>query len=190
VIRPVLVVILTICTSSPMNGMGVGMAVGSGVGVTAITGCASPPLKAGITEQPQRLPCRGPGAHIGGHVLHAGDQRRLNFALEVEVNRNFTRRSIAPRQRHVLLFSTDLSLSAAQIVDYYSLRFQIEFTFHDAKQYWGLEDFMNVSEQAITNAVNFAFLMINLSAVLLHSHRQREPDFSVLDLKCHFRARR
>jgi putative transposase len=29
-------------------------------------------------------------------------------------------------------------------VDYYSLRFQIEFNFRDAKQYWGLEDFMNM----------------------------------------------
>lgn len=94
------------------------------------------------------------------------------------------------KRTHVVLFSTDLSLSAAQIVDYYSLRFQIEFNFRDAKQYWGLEDFMNVSEQAVTNAANFAFLMVNLSAVLLHSHRQRQPDFSVLDLKCHFRARR
>jgi putative transposase len=42
-----------------------------------------------------------------------------------------------------------LNLTAAQIVDYYSLRFQIEFNFRDAKQHWGLEDFMNVSPQAI-----------------------------------------
>ena len=91
---------------------------------------------------------------------------------------------------HVVLFSTDLSLTAAQIVDYYSLRFQIEFNFRDAQQYWGLEDFMNVSEVAVTNAVNLAFLMVNLSAVLLPVHRQQHPDFSVLDLKSHFRTRR
>ena len=91
---------------------------------------------------------------------------------------------------HVVLFSTDLSLAAAQLVDYYSLRFQIEFNFRDAKQYWGLEDFMNVSDVAVTNAVNLAFLMVNLSAVLLRAHRQQHPDFSVIDLKSHFRARR
>lgn len=91
---------------------------------------------------------------------------------------------------HVVLFSTDLSLSAAQIVDYYSLRFQIEFNFRDAKQYWGLEDFMNVSPTAVTNAANLAFLMVNLSAVLLPTHRQQQPDFSVFDLKMHFRTRR
>ena len=41
---------------------------------------------------------------------------------------------------HVVLFSTDLSLSYEKIIDYYSLRFQIEFVFRDAKQYWGMED--------------------------------------------------
>lgn len=90
----------------------------------------------------------------------------------------------------VLLFSTDLSLTAAQIMDYYSLRFQIEFNFRDAKQYWGLEDFMNVSPQAVTNAVNLAFFMVNVSQVLLKPYRQHDPQFSVLDLKAQFRAQR
>lgn len=91
---------------------------------------------------------------------------------------------------HVLLFSTDLSLTAEQIMDYYSLRFQIEFNFRDAKQYWGLADFMNVSPQAVTNAVNLAFFMRNVSYVLLKPYRQHEPQFSVLDLKAQFRAQR
>lgn len=41
-----------------------------------------------------------------------------------------------------------------------------------------------------TNAENLAFLMVNLSAVLLQPYRHQQPDFSVLDLKTHFRARR
>lgn len=94
------------------------------------------------------------------------------------------------KQAHVVMFSTDLSLSAAQIVDYYRLRFQIEFNFRDAKQYWGLEDFMNVSPTAVTNAANLAFLMVNLSAALLLPYRQSQPDFSVLDLKALHRAQR
>ena len=94
------------------------------------------------------------------------------------------------KSSHVVLFSTDLSLTAAHLVDYYSLRFQIEFNFRDAKQYWGLEDFMNISAVAVTNAVNLAFLMVNLSAVLLPAHRQQYPDFSVLDLKLYYRTRR
>ena len=49
---------------------------------------------------------------------------------------------------HVVLFSSDLTLGYAQLIDYYRLRFQLEFNFRDAKQYWGLEDFMSVKETA------------------------------------------
>lgn len=91
---------------------------------------------------------------------------------------------------HVVLFSTDLTLSADQIVDFYSLRFQIEFNFRNAKQYWGLEDFMNISETAVTNAANLAFFMVNLSQAILQSSHDRDAAFSVLDLKAQFQARR
>lgn len=94
------------------------------------------------------------------------------------------------KRAHVVLFSTDLNLTAEQIVDYYSLRFQIEFNFRDAKQHWGLDDFMNTSQQTVTNALNLAFLMVNLSQVMLKSHRAHDTDFSVRDLKAQFRARR
>ncbi len=117
-------------------------------------------------------------------ALHQDFPDPLNLVVLVKTHRKTGKRA------HVLLFSTDLSLSAVQLVDYYSLRFQIKFNFRDAKQYWGLEDFMNISEQAVTNAANLAFLMVNRSALLLQPHRQRESDFSVLDLKTHFRARR
>ena len=42
-------------------------------------------------------------------------------------------------QAQVILFSTDLEQAYDQIIKFYSLRFQIEFNFRDAKQYWGLE---------------------------------------------------
>jgi putative transposase len=93
-------------------------------------------------------------------------------------------------QAHVILFSTDLQLACARLVKFYSLRFQIEFNFRDAKQYWGLEDFMNVKEGAVTNAVNQAFFMVNLSAALLRPYRQQNPDYSILDLKAHYRGHR
>lgn len=47
---------------------------------------------------------------------------------------------------------------------------------------------MNVSQQALTNAVSLAFLMVNLSTSLLAAHRTDSPDFSILDLKASFRA--
>jgi putative transposase len=91
---------------------------------------------------------------------------------------------------HIVLFSSDLTLTAQQLVDFYSLRFQIEFNFRDTKQYWGLHDFMNVKQQAVINAINLAFFMTNFSQVMLEPYRQHDSDFSVLDLKAQFRARR
>jgi putative transposase len=49
----------------------------------------------------------------------------------------------------MVLFSFDLALAADRLIDYYSLRFQIEFNFRDAKQFWGLEDFMNLGQTPI-----------------------------------------
>jgi hypothetical protein len=117
-------------------------------------------------------------------VLHKDFPDPLNLVVLVKIQTHTGKRA------HAVLFSTDLSLSPQQLVDYYSLRFQIEFNFRDAKQFWGLEDFMNVSQQAVTNAANLAFLMVNLSAALLSPYRLHQPDFSVLDLKAHYRARR
>lgn len=94
------------------------------------------------------------------------------------------------KRGHIVLFATDLTLTAVQIVDYYSLRFQIVFNFRDTKQHWGLDDFMNTSAQAVTNAVNLAFFMVNFSHLMLEPYRQHNPDFSVLDLKSQFRAQR
>lgn len=91
---------------------------------------------------------------------------------------------------YIVLFSSYLDLTAHQIATYYSLRFQIEFNFRDAKQYWGLDDFMNVQLVPVTNAVNLAFFIVNLSAVMLKPYRHDQPDFSVLDLRGQFRARR
>jgi len=90
----------------------------------------------------------------------------------------------------VILFSTDLELSYERIIKFYSLRFQIEFNFRDAKQYWGLEDFMNVKETAVTNAANLALFMVNFSFALAKPFRQQNPEFSILDLKSHYRGYR
>jgi putative transposase len=91
---------------------------------------------------------------------------------------------------HVILFSTDLQLPDAQLIQYYHLRFQIEFNFRDAKQYWGLEDFMNVTETAVTNAANLALFMVDVSQPLLDDFRQTYPAAGILDLKSHYRGLR
>jgi len=91
---------------------------------------------------------------------------------------------------HVVLFSTDLALSFDKLIMYYKLRFQIEFNFRDAKQFWGLEDFMNVEQTPVNNAANLSLLMVNLSHLLLDRYRSDDRAFSVLDLKAHYRGYR
>ena len=91
---------------------------------------------------------------------------------------------------NVILFSSDLELPYDKLIDFYSLRFQIEFNFRDAKQFWGLEDFMNITPTAVTNAANLALFMVDVSQVLMCQCRQYDPNFSVLDLKAYYRGYR
>jgi len=87
---------------------------------------------------------------------------------------------------HVLLFSSDLELAWEKLIEYYRLRFQIEFNFRDAKQHFGLEDFMNITPRGVENAANLAFLMVNLSAKLLAE--RAESCLGINDLKSQFRG--
>ena len=88
----------------------------------------------------------------------------------------------------VVLFSSDLDLAWDKLIDYYRLRFQIEFNFRDAKQHWGLEDFMNVKETAVTNAASLSLFMVNVSQLLLRDFRRQNSNVNVLDLKAYFRG--
>ena len=88
----------------------------------------------------------------------------------------------------VNLFASDLQLPCDRIIDWYSLRFQIEFNFRAAKQHWGLEDFMNVNQVPLTNALNLSLFMVNLSQVLVKDFRDTHPQSGILDLKAYFRA--
>lgn len=62
-------------------------------------------------------------------VFHKSFSDALNVVVVVKTHLNTGKRG------HVVLFSTDLDLTADPIVAFYSLRFQIEFNFRDAKQY-------------------------------------------------------
>jgi len=90
---------------------------------------------------------------------------------------------------HIILFSSDLDLSWDKIVDYYRLRFQIEFNFRDAKQYWGLEDFMVTRETKVRNSANIGMFMVNISHVLI-ARTDGKIGRSVHDLKMWFLARK
>jgi putative transposase len=117
-------------------------------------------------------------------MLHKLFAQPLNVVIIVKTHLKTGARA------HVVLCSSDLDLAYEQLVDYYRLRFQIEFNFRDAKQHWGLDDFMNVKETPVTNAANLSLFMVNVAHRLLVDFRQRRPRAGVLDLKTFFCGRR
>ena len=117
------------------------------------------------------------------------EARHKTFDQPLNVVVIVKRHQTTGKQAHVYLFSSDCTLAWDVLRDDYHLRFQIEFTFRDAKHYWGLEDFMVVTETAVTNAMNLAFFMVNLSRRLMRDQRDTDPNRSVLDLKAHYRGR-
>ncbi len=112
--------------------------------------------------------------------LHKEFGQEINVVIIMKLNLK-TRKA-----GHAILFSSDVGLEWEKLIDYYSLRFQIEFNFRDAKQHFGLEDFMNTTEKGVENAANLAFLMVNVSAKLIKNSNAKYV--GVLDLKTHYRG--
>ena len=164
------------CTSptlAPMPG-GVPIASMAASWITAI--CQAKYLKETTVEGPIQTRV------YQAQLLHKEFAQPLNVVIIAKTNLH------TQAQAHVILFSSDLTLAYASLVDYYGLRFQIEFNFRDAKQYWGLEDFMNVTPTGVTNAANLSLFMVNVAYRLQADVRPRDPDYSILDLKADCRG--
>lgn len=117
-------------------------------------------------------------------MLHTCFANPINVVILVKTNLESGVRA------HAVLFSSDLNLTHDTLIHYYRLRFQIEFNFRDAKQFWGMEDFMVITETPVTNAVNLSLFMVNVSRRLLADFHDTQPDAGVLDLKAFFLGRK
>jgi putative transposase len=117
-------------------------------------------------------------------VWHKKFADLLNVVVMVKTNLK------TKKVAHVVLFSSDLDLPYDLVIAYYRLRFQIEFNFRDAKQHWGLEDFMVINETPVYNSANLAMFMVNVSQALIRPMRLQWPELSVNDLKTWFRSRK
>jgi putative transposase len=115
-------------------------------------------------------------------LLHKEFAQALNVVIIVKTNLHTQTRG------HVILFSSDQEITYDTLRDYYGRRFQIEFNFRDAKQYWGLEDFMHVTPTGVTKAANLALFMVNVAYRLRADLHPYDPDYSVLDLKADCRG--
>ncbi len=120
-----------------------------------------------------RLDCAGevaPHITLYSAVVNSVSLKR-NIRICVVVNR---RKPDSPR--HIVLFSTDCELSAQTIYEYYTLRFQIEFLFRDAKQFTGLSECQARDKAALHFHFNMALASVGVTkieALQEHSTPQR-----------------
>ena len=103
------------------------------------------------------------------NVWHVGLKRSIRLVLLLNTSQGKT--------RYILLFSTDLQLTGAAILDLYRLRFQIEFLFRDAKSFTGLADCQARDQQALAFHFNAAFAAINLAKLDLLAQQPPEQTF-------------
>jgi putative transposase len=95
---------------------------------------------------------------------------------------------INPKTKQIgqtVLFTNDLALAPLLLIKYYSLRFQIEFDFRDAKQFFGLSSFKNYKQNQLTNAANIAFTCQITAQIILEKYKKilNNPNLSITDLK-------
>ena len=76
-------------------------------------------------------------------------------------------RLVEGKERYILLFSTEINLSASDILAYYRARFQIEFIFRDARQYTGMVDSQSRNLDALDAQVNGSLTALNLARATL-----------------------
>ncbi|MEM6320030.1 MAG: transposase [Bacteroidota bacterium] len=81
-------------------------------------------------------------------------QFKMNLKVVIMIN---TRNG-----KYVLLASTNPFQNALEIIQFYSLRFQIEFLFRDAKQFTGLTHCQARSEEKLDFHFNMSLAAINL----------------------------
>jgi putative transposase len=123
--------------------------------------------------------------HLNAHAKNTFGQKLLNVVIQRKT------RLCDQKVATNIWFSTDPNLDFQTLLDYYSLRFQIEFDFRDAKQHFGLSDFKNYKQENLTNFVNLSFTMCLLAKVQLAYYRKLlyAPKLSIIDLKLIYKAR-
>jgi len=67
------------------------------------------------------------------------------------------------KTRWVALFSTDLTLSVSEIIEYYGARWKIEASFKELKQDIGSADTQTRNENAVKNHLHFCMMAISLT---------------------------
>ena len=85
-----------------------------------------------------------------------------------------------PDGKHKLFFSNDTSLSGEEVLRYYRSRFQIEFSFRDAKQHAGLTGCQARSPWKLDFSFNASFAAVNVAKVMM---KEMGMDYSMSSFK-------
>jgi putative transposase len=108
----------------------------------------------------------------------------LNVVVMIHIH------NLTHAKSRTVLFTDDPKLEALTIIKYYSLRFQIEFEFRDAKQFYGLADFKNYKQTQVTNAVELSFTMTLIGKLILEKYKNKLncQTMGIIDLKTVFKV--
>ena len=111
-------------------------------------------------------------------LWHVSLKREIRVAYLVD-------RRVPNRVRTCLLFSTDVEQAPKQIIQFYKLRFGIEFLFRDAKQFTGLSDCQARDLLKLDFHFNASFTALNLAKFDAHpQHTGQDPFvFSMASVK-------
>lgn len=111
-------------------------------------------------------------------LSQAMKKRKINVVVHKTIREN-------GQESVQILFSTDLALNYETLIEYYRIRFQIEFDFRDAKQHFGLSDFKNYKEENMKNFINLSFTMTLISKSMVRKAREKHQNqkLGILDLK-------
>jgi len=88
-----------------------------------------------------------------------------------------------------LLFSTNTSLDALKIYNFYGARFQIEFVFRDAKQFVGLGDCQSRNKESLHFHYNASFAALNMVKIqdyLDRTDAEKDRPFSMASHKTRY----
>jgi hypothetical protein len=83
-------------------------------------------------------------------------------------------------QTRKVFFSTDVNMSAKDIMDTYKTRFQIEFLLRDAKQFTGLTHCQSRKKSSLEFAFNMSLSTINVARAFA---RENNMDLSMANIK-------
>ena len=112
-----------------------------------------------------------------GIVYSKSLKREINLIIEYTWKNN--------KWKHKLYFTTDLDLEAQLVLEYYKTRFQIEFTFRDAKQNTGLNHCQARNKNKLYFHFNTALTAINIAKIThwIPIAKQHRKEFSMAEVK-------